>query len=117
MYSVGLLARVPEVRGFTVLHRSLVLEAPNLEMVMGVLERNGKSTSSKHYHPGGEFGFVIEGEVTIQAEDQDTVTLGEGSSFHQPAGAWHIVSTSEAGAKSILFRILKKGDPMVVDIE
>jgi len=71
---------------------------------MGVLERDQRSMSSKHFHPGGEFGFVIEGALTMETQDQGTVTLEEGSSFHQQPGKWHVISTSDAGAKTILVR-------------
>jgi quercetin dioxygenase-like cupin family protein len=84
---------------------------------MGVLDRSQKTISSKHYHPYGEFGFVIDGAVTIETADQGTMTLEAGSSFHQAPGKWHVVSTPDTGARTVLFRIVKKGDPMIVEVD
>ena len=114
---VGAQETVKAGGGFTVVHRAQVPNAPDLEIVMGMLERDRRSTSSKHYHPGGEFGFVVEGAVTITSENHDVVTLEAGSSFHQPPGEWHVVSTGAEGTKTVLFRVLEKGDPMVVEVD
>jgi quercetin dioxygenase-like cupin family protein len=103
--------------GFTELHRAEVAQATDLEVVMGLIERTGESTGSKHYHPGGEFGFVLEGAVTVVTERESEMTLKAGASFYQPPGEWHVVSTTTQGAKTVVFRILKKGEPMVVEVQ
>jgi quercetin dioxygenase-like cupin family protein len=105
------------VGGFTELQRAQAEGESYIELVMGLVERTDQSTSSKHYHPGGEFGFVVEGTATITREDQPDVTLEAGSSFYQPPGEWHIVTTGAEGAKSVVFRMVRKGDPMIVEIE
>ena len=103
--------------GFSELHRADVVGASNLEIVMGLIERPTESISGKHYHPGGEFGLVLEGAITVSTEDGSEVTLRAGDSFYQPAGEWHVVSTSAEGTKGVVFRVLKKGQPMVVGVE
>ena len=103
--------------GFTELHRAEVADADDFEVVMGLVERSGKSTSPKHYHPGGEFGFVLEGTATVTTESEPETVLKAGSSFYQPPGEWHVVSTADDGAKSVVFRVLKKGQPMVVIVD
>ena len=102
--------------GFTELQRGEIADS-ELEIVMGVLRRSGESTTGKHYHPGGEFGYVLEGRVTVTSENQPPVTLIAGSSFHQPPGEWHDVSTSAQGARTVVFRVLKIGEPTVVQID
>ena len=54
--------------GFTQLHRVDVADAPGLQIVMGLIKRAGESRGAKHYHPGGEFGFVLEGAVSVTTE-------------------------------------------------
>ncbi len=103
--------------GFTELHRVEVADAPGLEIVMGLIERAGESTGAKHYHPGGEFGFVLEGAVGVTTESEPSVTLRAGASFYQPPGEWHVVDTASEGAKTVVFRVLKKGQPMIVAVE
>ena len=103
--------------GFSELHRVEVADASDLEAVMGLIERSGESIGAKHYHPGGEFGFVLEGSVTIVTEREPQATLKAGASFYQPPGEWHVVSTAPQGAKTVVFRLLKKGEPMIVAID
>lgn len=84
---------------------------------MGLIEREGESASPKHYHPGGEFGYVLDGVVTIEAEGRPSVTLRSGDGFYQPPGEWHVVTSGAAGAKTVVFRVLPQGQPMVVTVE
>ena len=100
--------------GFTELHRA---EIDGVELVMGLIERPGQSQGAKHYHPGGEFGFVLQGAVTISTEKDPLVTVKAGSSFYQPPGEWHMVDTAAAGAQTVVFRVLKPGQPMVIPAE
>jgi quercetin dioxygenase-like cupin family protein len=84
---------------------------------MGLIERSGESIGAKHYHPGGEFGFVLEGSVTIATEREPQATLEAGASFYQPPGEWHVVSAAPEGARTVVFRLLRKGEPMIVPVD
>jgi mannose-6-phosphate isomerase-like protein (cupin superfamily) len=103
--------------GFSELHRARMPDAGDIEIVMGLIERTGESRSGKHHHPGGEFGFVLSGLIVVEAEDASSQTLEAGDSFYQPPGEWHVVSTKAAGAKTVVFRVIKKGEPMVVSLD
>ncbi len=103
--------------GFSELHRVEIAGANDLEAVMGLIERPGESIGAKHYHPGGEFGFVLEGAVTVATESEPERTLKAGASFYQPPGEWHVVTTAAEGAKTVVFRVLKKGEPMIVAVD
>ncbi len=103
--------------GFVELHRAPVAGADHLEVVMGLVERTGESVSPKHYHPGGEFALVLEGSASVIAEGGTEVVLKPGDSFHQPAGEWHVVSSGAGGSKSVVFRVVEKGKPAVVNVD
>ena len=62
-------------------------------------------------------GFVLEGAVRVTTESEPALTLKAGDSFYQPPGAWHVVSTATEGARAVVFRVLKKGQPMIVALE
>jgi quercetin dioxygenase-like cupin family protein len=115
--AVGAGGQAAKPGGFTELQRVAVAGASDLEIVMGIVERSGASTSPKHYHPGGELGFILEGGATVATESEPHAVLEAGDSFHQPAGEWHVVSTAAQGARTIVFRVLRKGEPMVVEVE
>ena len=103
--------------GFSELHRAQLSEASSVELVMGLIERDAESRSGRHHHPRGEFGFVLSGAIVVTTEDNPAETLGAGDSFYQPPGKWHVVSTGAAGAKTVVFRAIERGQPMVVPVE
>ncbi len=103
--------------GFRELHRAEVADAGDLEVVMGLIERPSESRGAKHYHPGPELGYILEGAMTFETENARQVTLVAGDTFYQPAGEWHIASTSTDGVKTVVFRVLRKGQPMIVKID
>ena len=103
--------------GFSELQRAKVADADGLEVVLGIVKRPAESISPKHYHPGGEFGFILEGVVTVATENAPLEILRAGASFYQPPGEWHIISTTIEGAEAVVFRVLKKGQPMIVVVD
>jgi quercetin dioxygenase-like cupin family protein len=102
---------------FSELHRVEIADASDLEVVMGLIKRHGESIGARHYHPGGEFAFILEGAVTVATEKQPPVTLEAGDSFYQPPGEWHAVSTVSEGSETVVFRVVGKGQPMVVPVD
>jgi quercetin dioxygenase-like cupin family protein len=103
--------------GFTELHRVQLAETGSVEIVMGLIERDGESRSGKHHHPRGEFGYVLDGTVVVTTEDGLAETLNAGDSFYQPPGEWHVVSTGAAGTRTVVFRVVETGEPMVIPVE
>ena len=101
---------------FEELYRSPIEGTDELETVVGVIQRDGASSSAKHYHPNGEYGVILEGEVTIESEGDATVTLVKGDTFYQPPGKWHIVSTGNAPSRTVVFRVVGKHQSMVVPV-
>ena len=61
---------------------------------MGLMERPAKPIGARHFHPGRELGFVLEGAVTAAAEGEPEVAFKVGASLYQPPGEWHVVGTS-----------------------
>ena len=60
---------------------------------------------------------MLEGITTIVTEDGPPVTVKAGSSFYQPPGKWHIIKTGGGDTKAVVFRAIRKGDPMIVEVE
>ena len=63
----------------------------------------------KHWHPGEEFGYVLEGSVTLWQEGKETRTLRAGDSLKIPLEQVHAASTGEEGASLIVFRVHEQG--------
>ena len=71
--------------------------------------------SSKHYHPGYSFGYMIEGSQTSTHEGRPPVEIRSGELLvEKPMEA--NVSENSAPAKVVTFRILEKGKPQAVRV-
>jgi quercetin dioxygenase-like cupin family protein len=84
------------------------------EVVMYVAEIAPGGVAGRHFHPGPEFVYVLEGALTIAPDGQAPMTFKKGDSFHNPAKAVHDAknaSTSEA-AKALVVLIGEKGAPL-----
>ena len=55
--------------------------------------------------------------MAVSTENEPAVTLKAGASFYQPPGERHMVDTAAEGAQTVVFRVLKSGQPMVVPAE
>ena len=67
----------------------------------------------------GRLSVRREGAVSswLDPDGEPEVVLKAGASFYQPPGEWHVVGTSAEGARTVVFRVLEKGQPMVVAVE
>jgi len=71
--------------------------------------------STKHYHPGYSFGYMIEGSQTSTQEGKPPVVVRKGELLlEQPAQV--NVSENSAPAKVVTFRIMEKGKPESVRV-
>ena len=76
--------------------------------------------SGKHSPPGPSFVYILEGQLTIEVEGMEPVTLGPGDIYSEPVGnktmqAWNKSSTH--GVKLIVFQIGDEGKPLMVKVE
>lgn len=72
----------------------------------------------KHTHPGEEFGYVLEGELTLEIEGQAPLTLKAGDTFFVPAGQVHSGKSSSKAATNVLSTyIVEKGKPLATPVK
>ena len=91
------------------LRDSLAL-APDVEVIVSYLEVPTEAELAKHYHPGEEFVYVLEGEgdLTIKGE---TITLKKGDLYKIPIREVHSFKTNDSQARAVVFRVHEKGQP------
>ncbi len=73
--------------------------------------------SSKHFHPGYVFLYILEGAVTIKMEGDPPIKLGPGDVFKETPGRTMVgtnLSTTH-GAEVVVFQIGEKGKPFTVE--
>ena len=96
---------------------SALADVDGKNVVVSRVEIPPNSALPKHFHPGEEIAFVLEGEVTLwQLGKEDTVT-GEGGLVRVPARQIHTGITGEQGVRLLVFRILDAGQPSRVLVE
>jgi len=103
----------------TVLLRSDLDGAPGKEIVVFVADLAPGAVGAKHYHPGPEFFYVLEGTLAHEPEDGPTHTMGTGAFGSNPNKGIHLVrnpSPTER-ARAIDFLVAEKGQPIVIPVK
>ena len=104
------LANTIEVLKIENLLRDSLALAPDVEVIVSYLEVPTEAELAKHYHPGEEFVYMLEGagDLTIKGE---TITLKEGDLYKIPIKEVHSFKTTDSQARAVVFRVHEKGQP------
>lgn len=75
------------------------------------------SALPKHWHPGEEFAYVLEGSVTLWQKDKEDTVIGPGEVGKVPLKQIHTAVTGDEGAVILVFRIHEEGQPERILVE
>lgn len=103
----------------TELQRIFLEELGNREGLMYVADFPPGGVAPRHYHPGPEFIYVLEGAIVLQEDGKEPHTLKQGESMFNPTKRVHIghnPSTS-APTKVLVFLVVEKGQPPAVAVD
>jgi quercetin dioxygenase-like cupin family protein len=83
------------------------------EAIMLTVEGGPGLVGGKHYHPGEEFAYVLEGSLILEVEGKPPVTYQAGDTFHISPGVVHSGknASSTAPYKVLVFGVFEKGKP------
>ncbi len=89
------------------------------QAVVAVVEFAPGVVTGKHYHPGHEFAYVLEGSLIVEPEGQPPVTFGPGQVIHNPLNRVHVAKNPSMTkpVKVVQFIISKKGQPGLVPVK
>jgi quercetin dioxygenase-like cupin family protein len=94
------------------------LSAPGREVVQARVELDPGVSFPKHWHPGEEIIYVLEGSLEYQLEGKPPVTLKAGDVLFIPAGTIHTAKNVGSGPGAELGTyVVEKGKPLVVVVE
>jgi quercetin dioxygenase-like cupin family protein len=94
------------------------LSAPGREVVQNRVEISPEAPAVRHWHPGEEIIYVLEGSLEYQVDGQEPATLGPGDVFFVPAETVHAVKNVGSGnAAELATYVVEKGKPLVVPVE
>jgi quercetin dioxygenase-like cupin family protein len=76
------------------------------------------SVSAKHSHPGWEYNYILQGEVTFEVEGQEPFTRKAGEGMYNPRGNTHTVRNASQTEPAQLLSVLVKeaGAPVAVNV-
>ena len=74
---------------------------------------------AKHFHPGDELVYILEGSVILEVDGQPAITLKAGDTFHQPPRQVHAGQNASATdpVKLLVIWIVDKGQPITVPVK
>ena len=103
----------------TVLFRGDLEGAPGKEIVVFVADLAPGAVGGKHYHPGPEFFYVLEGTLAHEPDGGSPHMMKTGTFGSNPNKGIHLIrnpSTTER-AQAIDFLIAEKGQPIVIPVK
>jgi len=86
------------------------------EVAMILVDMKPGAASLKHYHPGHVFGYLLEGEISIDFDDKESVTLKAGEAFYEIPNHNMIGKNSSQPGKMLVMMILDKDQPPLVPV-
>ena len=81
------------------------------EVLVDLVEIPPNGTLERHWHPGEEFHYYLEGDAQIEIDGQPTVQGKPGTVGHVPFRARHRAMAGPQGAKVLVFRVHTQGQP------
>ncbi len=74
---------------------------------------------AKHYHPGNDFVYILEGSVILEREGEPPVTFRPGQVFHNVPKRVHSVKNASTtdGARLLVFQLPEKGQPLAIPVK
>ncbi len=102
--------------GSNLMLRGPITISDDLEVIISDVVIPAGATVPRHYHPGEEFVYVIEGSaIHVEAGKPDQI-LSAGDAYVIPPEAEHAPRGGPNGARAIVFRVHKAGLPERVNI-
>ena len=103
----------------TVLFRGDLEGSPGKEIVIFIADLAPGAVGAKHYHPGPEFFYVLEGTLAHEPEGGSAHMMKTGSFGSNPDKGIHLIKNPSAmeRAKAIDFLVAEKGQPIVIPVK
>jgi quercetin dioxygenase-like cupin family protein len=83
----------------------------NTEVVVSRVTIPPNTSLPKHWHPGEEFAYVLEGTVILWQEGKTDVIGKKGDVVKVPLKQIHTAMTTDEGAMILVFRVHELGQP------
>ena len=89
------------------------LSAPGREVIQALVEIAPGTPSPRHWHPGEEIIYVLEGSLEYRVEGRPPVTLKAGDVLFVPARTIHsAAAVGDAPGVELATYVVEKGKPL-----
>jgi len=90
------------------------LSAPGREVIQNRVEISPEAPLFKHFHPGEEIIYVLEGTLEYRIEGEAPRTVKAGEALMVPAEAVHAVrNVGDGNAAELATYVIEKGKPLI----
>ncbi len=113
-------AAIAQPPGFTtkLLLKSSYSPDSSKEAIVSSAELAPGASTGRHTHPGDEYGTVLEGQLEVQADGQETRIVNAGESYHNAKGVVHESRNPGTKTTKLLSTfIIDKGQRLVEPVE
>jgi quercetin dioxygenase-like cupin family protein len=94
------------------------LSVPGREVIQTRVELDPGVAFGRHWHPGEEIVYVLEGSLEYAVEGKPPVTLKAGEVLFIPAGTIHAAKNVGSGnGAELATYVVEKGKPLVVMVK
>ena len=103
----------------TILQQKDLEGSAGREVILFRAEMVPGGVAGRHYHPGPEISYVLEGVQTLEPDGQPPVTLKAGESWYTPAKHIHKAKNTSTTQpwKVITFLVGEKGQPLTTPVQ
>ena len=112
----NLSGKIPGVEIDNIMNSSLEI-AEGTEVIVSHIVAPANTTVPKHWHPGEEFIYVLEGSVVIWQKNKQDTHLKKGDIFKVTLKQIHTAKTLDEGVTILVFRVHEKGQPIRINVE
>ena len=119
-YVAGVNAHEGGPLGIKPLYRTDLMGVEGKDVRMYELTFPPGAVSPDHIHPGNVFGYVIEGEIVNQFDDDAPVTHRAGQVFYEKPGTRHVSSVNASKtdtARAVVFIVNTKGEADTIPVK
>lgn len=93
--------------------------AKGTEVVVSRVSIPANATLPRHWHPGEEFAYMLDGSLTLLQEGEQDQVYKQGEVGVVPFKQVHTIQAGEKGCSILVFRVHEQGQPerILVDQE
>ena len=87
------------------------------EVIVSRVTIPANTSLPKHWHPGEEFAYILEGSVVLWQEGKEEIIGKKGDVLKVPIKQIHTAITKDEGATILVFRVHEQGKPERIKVD